>query len=200
MNTFKPKLKILFVVILWMALQTQVLAQVKASLNQKSYYQGDIITLKIETDKNQKAEPDLSVLDKDFEIKGSSASSQINILNGTRKYRKIWNIELEARVTGKFNIPEITVGNEKTDTVEISVVELPPEIAAQTSKHIFIESEVNLGSSSDNEIYVQQQIPYTIKFFYDAAMQTGEVVLPKIENANIRALGNEKKIPSSTSW
>jgi len=173
-----------------MFLCSQAFAEVTASLNQKSYYQGDLITLKIETDKNQKADPDLSVLQKNFDVKGSSANSRINIINGNRSYNKTWNIELQAKTTGQFIIPEITVGDEKSQTIEVSVKQLPPEVAAETSKHIFIEAKVDIPN---DEIYVQQQIPYTVKFFYDAAMRTGEVILPTIENANIRVVGREKK-------
>ena len=171
----------------------QVFAKVTASLNQESYYQGDLINLKIETDKNQNSDPDLSILQNNFDLKGSSASSQINIINGNRSYKKIWNIELQAKKTGQFIIPEISLGDEKTEAIQINIKKLPPEVLAETSKHIFIESSVDLGSENDNEIYVQQQIPYTVKFFYDAAMRTGEVILPNIENANIRVVGREKK-------
>ncbi len=173
-----------------MFLHAQAFAQLSASVNQQSYYQGDPITLTIESDKSQRADPDLSVLQNSFEIKGSNASSQMNIINGNRSYKKTWEIELQAKTTGQFVIPEISVGNEKTRAIKISVKELPPEIAAETSKHVFIEAKVDIPN---DEIYVQQQIPYTVKFFYDAAMQTGEVVLPTIENANIRVVGREKK-------
>lgn len=168
----------------------QVLAEVKASTSQKAYYQGDLITLKIESNKSQKEEPNLTTLEQNFDLKGTSANSQISIVNGKRSYKKIWNIELQAKATGKFTIPEIQVGKDKTEAIEISINKLPPEVAAETKKHIFIEAAVDIKNS---EIYVQQQIPYTVKFFYDAAMQTGEVVLPIIENANLRIVGDEKK-------
>ena len=191
---FKPLLRITFACFISIFfLYGQAYAKVTASLNKESYYLGDIISLNIETDKNQNAEPDLSILQSDFDVKGSSASSQINIINGNRSYRKKWNIELQAKKTGQFTIPEIKLGDEKTEAILINIKKLPPEVLAETSKHIFIESSVDLGSNNDNEIYVQQQIPYTVKFFYDAAMRTGEVVLPNIENANIRVVGREKK-------
>lgn len=168
----------------------QAHAEVKAYLSQKSFYQGDPITLKIESNKNQNVEPDLSGLIKDFEIKGSNTSSQMSITNGNRSYKKTWTIELQAKALGQFIIPKIKVGNETTQAIQLNVTELPPEIAAETSKHIFIEAEVDI---QNDEIYVQQQIPYNVKFFYDAAMQTGEVILPTIKNANIRVVGREKK-------
>lgn len=171
-------------------LQSHAFAQVKASLSQQAYYQGDLITLLIETNDNQKIDPDISVLQQNFNIKGSSTSSQTNIINGNRSYKKVWKIELQAKTIGDLTIPEITVGNEKTKVLNISINKLPPEISAETSKHVFIEATVDIPNG---EIYVQQQIPYTLKFFYDTAMQTGEVILPTIENANIRIVGLEKK-------
>ncbi len=179
---------VLFVFVLM--LSNPAFAEVIASTSQKAYYQGDPINLRIESNKSQKAEPDLSVLEQNFDIKGTSANSQVSIINGNRSYKKIWNIELQAKKSGKLVIPEIVLGKEKTEAIEISINKLPPEIAAETKKHIFIEANVDIDNA---EIYVQQQIPYTVKFYYDAAMQTGEVVLPEIENANIRIVGNEKK-------
>lgn len=169
---------------------SSVFAEVNAYLNQQSFYQGDILTLRIETDINQKAIPDLSVLEKNFDIKESSSNSRINILNGKRSYRKTWVIELHAKTIGQFTIPEIVLGNEKTQEIEVNIEELPPEISAENSKHVFIESMVDI---QNDEIYVQQQIPYTIKLYYDASMSSGEIILPTIENANIRVVGKEKK-------
>ncbi|KAG1658108.1 hypothetical protein GQR58_023145 [Nymphon striatum] len=165
-------------------------AEVKASLNQSTVFEGDQITLNIQSDQNNNAQPDLKPLQKDFDIQGSSTSSQINIINGSRSFKKVWTIELVPKSVGQLEIPEITVGREKTNAVSVTVANLPPEVAAETSKHIFIESSVDLDNK---ETYVQQQIPYTVKLYYDSAMQTGEVFSPQIENANIRALGNDKK-------
>ncbi|WP_299876262.1 BatD family protein [uncultured Cocleimonas sp.] len=165
-------------------------AAVKATLNQSTVFEGDPITLIIQSDQNDNAQPDLSSLQQDFEVQGSSTSSQINILNGTRSFKKTWTIELMPKSVGKLEIPEITVGNEKTNSLTVTIANLPPEVAAETSKHIFVESSVDLDNE---ETYVQQQIPYTVKLYYDSAMQTGEVFSPQIKNANIRALGNDKK-------
>ncbi len=165
-------------------------AAVTATLNQTAAFAGDHVTLIIQSDQNNNAQPDLSVLQKDFEVQGSSTSSQINIINGRRSFKKIWTIELLPKSVGKLAIPAIAVGREKTSPLNIVITNLPPEVAAETSKHIFIESSVDLDNK---ETYVQQQIPYTVKLYYDSAMQTGEVFSPQIENANIRALGNDKK-------
>ncbi len=165
-------------------------AAVKASLNQSTVFEGDQITLTLQSDQNNNVQPDLSTLQKDFVVQGSSTSSQISIINGNRSFKKTWTIELMPKSVGELEIPEIKVGNEKTNPIIVTITNLPPEVTAETSKHIFIESSVDLDNE---ETYVQQQIPYTVKLYYDSAMQTGEVFSPQIENANIRALGNDKK-------
>ncbi len=166
------------------------IAGVKASVNQSVVFQGDPVTLTIQSDQNNKEQPDLGPLLNSFDLKGTSTSSQINIINGNRSFKKIWTIELQPKLTGEVEIPAINIGGDKTEPLSLTVNNLPPEVTAETSKHIFIESSVDIEGG---ETYVQQQIPYTVKLFYDSAMQTGEVFSPQIENANIRALGNDKK-------
>ena len=168
---------------------SSVHADVKASLNQSEVFQGDPVMLTIQSDQNNKEQPDLGPLLNNFDLKGTSTSSQINIINGSRSFKKTWSIELQPKLSGEVVIPAISLGNDKTAPLSVTVKKLPPEVAAETSKHIFIESSVE----SAGETYVQQQIPYTVKLFYDSSMQTGEVFSPQIENANIRALGNDKK-------
>lgn len=165
-------------------------AEVKASVAQSTVYQGDPVTLVIENNQNNQAQPDLSPLQTDFEVLGTSTSSQVNFINGNRSFKKSWSIDLQPKSLGEIQIPSIRVGDEKTEPVTVTVNKLPPEVAQETSKHVFIESSVDI---KEGEIYVQQQIPYTVKFFYDSAMQTGEVISPKIENANIRQLGNDRR-------
>lgn len=169
--------------------QTSV-AAVKASVNQSEVFQGDPVTLTIENNQNNNAQPDLSLLQANFEILGTSTSSQINIINGNRSYKKTWSIDLQPKSLGEISIPAISVGAEKTQAITVTVNQLPPELAEETSKHVFIESSVDI---KDDVTYVQQQIPYTVKLFYDASMHSGEIVSPKIENANVRDLGNDRK-------
>lgn len=175
---------------LLMMLPNPSYAEVIASTSQQSYYEGDVITLTISSNQNHKAEPDLTPLEALFDVRETSTNSQISIVNGHRSYQRTWNIELLAKQSGQLIIPKINVGNESSDTVAISIDKLPPEVAAETKKHIFVEASADIQNA---EIYVQQQIPYTVKFYYDSAMQRGEVVLPTLPTANIRVVGNEKK-------
>ena len=180
----------LFTLLLLVLLGNPVMADVSAHLNQNTFYEGDQITLNIESTMNTKAQPDLSVLEKNFRVLGTSTSSQINILNGKRSFKKMWIIELQPKQKGAIQIPAINIGNEKTQPLNIKIATLPPEIKAETSKHVFIETSVGI---SGNETYVQQQIPYTVKLYFDSAMQSGEISQPSVNNAVVEELIDGKR-------
>lgn len=167
-----------------------VFAAVKASINQTTVFEGDPVTLTIETSENNHSQPNLTPLKKDFDVLEENRNSQISILNGRRSFKKIWSIELQPKLKGEITIPEISVGKDKTQALILTIKTLPPEVMAETRKHIFIESSIDISS---DETYVQQQIPYTVKLFYDATMQSGEIYSPKVKNANIRQLSDDRK-------
>ena len=171
-------------------LLNNVYAAVNARLEQNMVYTGDPITLLIETNLDTNTKPDLSILETDFEVLNTSTSSQVNILNGQRSYKKTWSVNLQAKREGEITIPEITIGSEKTNALKVIIQEVPPEIKAETSKHVFIESSVDMEG---NETYVQQQIPYKVKLFYDATMQSAEIQTPSIENAVMEQLGDDRR-------
>ncbi len=165
-------------------------AEVKAFLNQDTFFEGDPITLTIETNQNSQVQPDLSALDEDFEILGKSTSTQINILNGHKRIKKSWTIELQPRKKGELQIPAIQVGQESTKPLSLKITDIPPEMEKQTSKHVFVESSVDL---KDQRPYVQQQIPYTVRLYYDATMQTGKIYSPTVKDAVVEQLGEDRR-------
>ncbi len=183
-------LKLLLPLMLSSLVMHSVSAEVRAYLNKSSFFAGDPITLNIETNKNNNAQPELNPLLKDFTIIGNSSNSRIRVMNGKRSFKKNWIIELQPKSKGNIQIPAITVGQFKTDPVDLSITDLPPEVTAATSKHIFIESSIG---TSGNTTFVQQQLPYTIKLFYDEALQTAQIQTPELENAIIEKLGNDKR-------
>jgi len=186
-------LKFLLTLLLYLLATHTAIADVKAYLNQSSFFEGDPITLKIESTTNNNAKPDLAPLEQGFTILGTGTNSQISIMNGKRSFKKIWTIELQTKSQANkdaLKIPSITIGNEKTEVVNLTITKLPPEVTAETSKHVFIESSI--GTTGDTT-FVQQQIPYTVKLFYDSSMQTAEIQTPALENAIVEKLGEDKR-------
>ena len=162
-------------------------AAVQAMLDRYQAYEGDQLTLTIEADTRDPGEPDLAPLSKDFRILGKNASTQVRIVNGQRSDKVSWRIGLEPLRLGKLQIPPIRVGREQTQALEVTVSEVPEEIAALQAQQLFIEAEAD----SKQKNYVQQQIPFRVRLYNDGSLIGGELAEPQVENAVIERLGDE---------
>lgn len=103
--------------------------------------------------------PDLSPLEKDFTLLGTSQSSSMNIINGKTSKKTEWTTMLAPKKEGTFLIPSLQVGKDTTNPLTIIVTKAPISNASNKSD-IFIETEID-----KTQAYVQQQLMYTIRIF-----------------------------------
>ena len=165
-------------------------AAVHAQLDRDTARDGDTVTLSIEHDASQSGEPDLSPLRKDFQVLGTSASTEVNVVNGSMSRRNRWLVQLQPLHTGTLEIPSITVGQEHTAALELRVAPVSRDAAGRDAGHVFVQVE---GADPGKSIYVQQQIPYTVRLYYDDTVQNGELAAPAPANAIVEQLGDEKR-------
>ncbi len=169
-------------------------AAVRAQLERNSVEEGDTLTLTIESEGAQSGEqPDVTPLDKDFKVLGTSSSSETTIVNGSRSDRTRWQVRLQPRHTGTIDIPPINVGSERTIPLELKVTQAPPQASNRAAGHVFLETEAGPAGKA---IYVQQQVPYTVRLYYDETIQTGDLSAPDPANAIVEQLGDEKRYTS----
>ena len=103
--------------------------------------------------------PDLSPLEKDFTVLGTSQNSSF-VYGGSGSSRKTeWETTLVPKKEGTFLIPSLQIGKEKTNPLTIIVTKAPKAKAANKSD-IFIDVEID-----SNHAYVQQQLIYTMRIF-----------------------------------
>ena len=165
-------------------------AAVRATLDRDTVYAGDTLTLTIESDGQQSGlQPDLAPLEKNFDVLGTGTSTRVSIINGRRSDKTLWQVQLQPRRTGLLRIPPLSVGGQQTAAVELKVTEAPQQATTQAGQHVFVKAEIN---SSGKQTYVQQQIPYTVRLYYDGRLQEGELSAPQPENAVIEQLGKGK--------
>ena len=164
------------------------MAEVRAHLDRDRVYVGDPVTLVIESSGTSSGDPDLSPLKKDFRVLGTATSTQFSFVNGRTSNRTTWTVQLGPLQLGKLRIPPIQVGAEQTAALELEVTEVPEQVSAQQSQHLFLEAEVDIGDHA----YVQQQIPYTLRFYSDDTVVSGELRAPQPKDALIRQLGNDR--------
>ncbi len=182
---------LLWALLLLMLTTVPGMAAVRATLDRAPVYTGDIFTLTIENDGlSSGQQPDLAPLEKDFDVLGTSTSTQVSIFNGRRSDKMQWHIQLQARRPGQLRIPPLSIGGQQTAAIELNISEPPQQSAAQTGQHIFIETDTR---STHKPVYVQQQVPYTVRLYYDDRLQSGELSAPTPENAVVEQLGKEKR-------
>ena len=165
-------------------------AAVRAQLDRTTTQEGNALTLSIESDGTQSGEPDVSPLRKDFDVLGTTASSETSFVNGSRSDRTRWLVRLLPRHAGIIDVPSISVGSDHTVALQLNVTEASPAAAGVASKHVFLEAERGAAAKS---IYVQQQVPYTVRLYYDDTLRTGELAAPDPANAIVEQLGEEKR-------
>ena len=186
-----PRFYGLILPLLLLLISQPLWAMVTATLTQNSIYDGDTVTLIIEsTDRGHTAEPDLAALQQDFEILGTRNSQQTHIINGRRTDKRQWHIELAPKNSGTVTVPAITVGSDLTVPLQLTVRPQPAAVAAGTDQPVFVKAQVEPANGS---VYVQQQIQYTLKLFYRESLSEGAFDDLVIEDTLIERLGDDQR-------
>jgi hypothetical protein len=147
------------------------------------------VTLTIEADgHDQGKRPDLSALDQDFRVLGTSSGTQIQIINGRRSDTQRWTVVLEPKHMGELRVPPIEVGSEETRPLTLEVSEVPAQDAASGQAELFVEMETDTTRG-----FVQQQIPITVRLFSAVPIREGVLTEPKVENARVDQLGDNRR-------
>jgi hypothetical protein len=176
---------LLALLLLWSAAAT---GAVTARFDRSAVHEGDTVTLIIETDGLRGGQPDLSGLDADFDVLGTSTGSRIQIVNGRQTATRTWQVTLAPKRLGTIQVPAIRVGNERTSELMLTVTEAVPEPAPVPGDDVFLELDIG---GSDEPIYVQQQVPVTVRLFSALPLRVGELSTPRPEGAVLERLGED---------
>jgi len=141
-----------------LAVVTNAFADVTARIDRPSVDLNESFVLELTVDTNIDMEPDLTVLDDSFYRGQLSQLSNTSIINGQISRSRTWTIALMAKSTGKQVIPAITVGNQNSQPISITINE--PTNAPPGEADVFITSEVD-----QTEAYVQSQVLYRFKVY-----------------------------------
>lgn len=192
MNCFRFAIAIM----MFLLASANAAAAVRASLDRDHVALGDSVTLTIASDASG-AHPDLSPLRADFDVRGTSTSSQTNIVNGSMQSNMQWSVALVPRRIGTIAIPALTVGSERTQPLRLDVSAQPdaPSSALANAGNggtVFIETTIEPSAP-----YVQQTLIYTVRLYYGVALLPGATLdVPPSDNGDLRQLGDD--VTSST--
>ncbi|HVX03869.1 MAG TPA: BatD family protein [Rhodanobacteraceae bacterium] len=159
---------------------------VRVFLDRSHVSLGDTVTLNIQSN-DSLGTPDLTPLEQDFQVLGTSNSSSVQIANGTTSRTVQLGIALKPLHAGTLTIPPLDVGGTKTQPLTLHVGAAPSGGSGRTGDPVFMETSV-LSSSP----YVGEQTVYTVRLFYLPGV-SGSLGDPSADGASLIKLDRDHR-------
>ena len=188
-----PRAAVMMLVLLCMSWVGGALADLRATFDRPTAYEGDTVTLTIESDgATPGGQPDLSALAADFDVQGTSTGSQISIINGRSSAKFSWRISLLPKTVGQIDVAPIQVGDQQTGPLSLTVSEVPQGAQGGPGDDVYLE--LQLGGDDDragNQVVVQQQVPVVVRLFSAVPIRGGDLSAPSADGAVLERLGED---------
>jgi hypothetical protein len=170
----------LSLLLLLLGLSTQNLyADVQAILSQQSTSLDQPVRLRLQIEGDQELSPDLSVLEKDFEILGRSSQQSISVINGQMSAKRSLMLTLLPKREGTLSIPPIQIGQETTDALTLQVTEQSQEPTQNGQKQAKIELSLNKDSA-----YLEEEVILTLRLFQAPGVSGEALTMPEASSAD----------------
>lgn len=167
---------------------TPALASLQAQVDRNPVAMDESFTLTLQSSDGS-GEPDLSVLQRDFDVLGQSKSSSLQIINGQTSRSVQWQISLMPKRSGQLQIPAISVGSQSSQPIELTVSPASQTQAAPGGA-LFLEV-----SAKPQVAYVEQQIIFTVRLYRTVDLGNGSSLsdprFPKMD-ALVERLGGDR--------
>ncbi|MGV6852361.1 MAG: BatD family protein [bacterium] len=169
----------------------QSYATVNAVVDRTVLTEGESLTLELSISGSTKAStPNLEALKKDFEVLGTSQSTQIQIMNGTQQSSVTWQVGLEPKKTGQLIIPPIKIAGEETRAITIQV---RVDNQQATQGNSALKDFMVKVSVEPDHAYVQQQLSLVVTLYHSKALTEGSLDEPEGENLLVEKLGEDSR-------
>ena len=178
---------LLWLLLLWAAVAE---AEFRASVDRRVVDENDVVVLELARDAQVfVGNPDLTALEKDFNVLGTQRSSQFTIVNGRTRSLTTWTVTLQPKRRGQLRIPSIEYDGERTTPITITVTQPSPAEVAALERTVFFETQVSKPS-----LWVQEQVLYTVRLYYAAdAVLFGDLQpAPRVTDAVVQAIGDSR--------
>lgn len=172
--------------ILWLVITNPVLASIEVILQPNPAQVGQELKFIIKQKGRSSAHgiPDISALERDFQIIGTQQSMSYQFINGVSEHENIWTILLLPIHSGKIKLPSISVGGEQTPAQEIMV---------DNESAIIQNAQKSLEQSSESNVFMQWQvtpqapilheaIKIKIDIYHAVPLLDAKLSLPKVNN------------------
>ena len=162
-------------------------AGLSAHVNSGEVAEGDTFQLTLTAKGPAGASPDLSPLQKDFDILGTSQSSSIQIINGRQSQSQSWIVSLSPKSKGTLEIPAINAGSLSSSPVAIKVVDAGSMPKATGTSAIDLSATVQNGSP-----FLFQETPLTVRIETSAPIKSAELIAPQSSAVELVQHGEDR--------
>ncbi|MES9826752.1 MAG: BatD family protein [Candidatus Thiodiazotropha sp.] len=161
-------------VILLLLLSSPVDAKVGASLSSSTTGPDQPVRLILQMEGEQEMTPDLSDLERLFEIVGRSTQQSISIINGKMSAKRSLTLTLLPRQTGSLEIPPIRIGSESTEALVLEVTEQPQSDIDANREQVLVELSLNKSRA-----YIEEEVILTLKLFQAPGIRAESLDTPQ---------------------
>ena len=172
---------------LFMFMVQSLHAAVSASVDRAQVADGESLTLTIKLD-DMNEQPDLTPLKKDFDVYGTSTSSQTSVINGKSTSDISYIVTLLPKRAGNITIPALTVGHEHTNPLTITVTKAAQGTHGKQTANVFLDA-----SLSSDSAYVNTPVLYTLKLYYAEPLSNLSMQPMQLANASIEPFGKNSQ-------
>lgn len=175
--------------LLLLLLPLQVLAATfTAEVNRTQLTANDSLSLVLKIDEQVAfASPDLSPLEKDFDVLGQNRSNQYRSINGKAESWTQWKVQIAPKREGTLIIPALTLDGNQSQPISIQVQKVAESVKGNAGKEVFFDVKLDKESA-----YVQEQIIYTEKLYFSVPLQNSQLSELKVTDAVVTQLGETR--------
>lgn len=177
---------VLFNLVLTSHANAQV-TELSASVDRNTILVDESLTLTV-TASGDANRDDISfdILKGNFSVSRPSFSQSTQIINGNMTRSISWTVNLYPLGTGVFTIPSFDINGTRSNSFAVTILPITAQ-SQNEPRDYYVETSLN-----KNQVYLQQQLLYTIKIYLSQDIQRGNLSLPTLEGALIEQIGEDK--------
>lgn len=167
-------------------------ADVRASLDAAQIASGDTVQLTLEHDGQTSGQPDITPLEQDFDILGTSSSTSIELANGNTSEKTEVVLTLAPKSTGHLTIPALSWNGEHTQPLSLTVTG-PGSTGQPGASHVPFAAKVFIETNASPETpYVQAAVHLTVRLFASEPLYHAQLDLPENSDFVVKQIGTDE--------
>lgn len=185
----------LVLIILFLLSTSLVEAAVSTTIDRNPIRVNETFELTLHMENAPVSRPPLKGLPEALSIIRSSNFYQRSTINGKTEVQAGWRFTLKAIEEGIFTIPAFNIDGKMTKPIQLKV------LAAVDSTSINGQQDaIQLKATVDfDEVYVQQQIIYTIRLYRNVQAQYASLSEPEMPEALLERLGEDRQFETTVN-